>query len=101
MTVAQEPKDLPQTATVQAPANASDSDNPKKPPETTVEVVQTIPVVVQIEDGRVSQASLSNHRPGMEGYEAAALRIARQRRYSKAGKHTETIVVKVTQPTPN
>lgn len=101
MTMAQEPKVLPQTVPVQAPGNATDSDNPKKPPEATSEVVQTIPVVVQIENGRVSQASLPTRRPGMEGYEAAALRIARQRRYSKAGKHTETIVVRVTQPTPN
>jgi hypothetical protein len=101
ITMAQEPKVLPQTAPVQAPGNVGDSDNPNKPLETTSEVVQTIPVVLQIENGRVSRASLPNRRPGMEGYEAAALRIARQRRYSKAGKHTETIVVKVTQPTPN
>jgi hypothetical protein len=99
ITMAQEPKVLSQTA--QAPGNASDSDNPKKTPGTPSEVVRTIPVVLQIENGRVSQASLPNRRPGMEGYEAAALRIARQRRYPKAGKHSETIVVKVTQPTPN
>jgi hypothetical protein len=99
----QEPNFLPQVAALQAPRNAaSDSDGSKRQAATTPGV-QTIAVavVLQIENGRVSQASLLKHRAGLEGYEAAALQIARQRRSSSAGKHTETVVVKVNQPNPN
>ena len=35
---------------------------------------------MQIENGRVLKASIANPRPGMDSYEALALRIARQRR---------------------
>jgi hypothetical protein len=59
---------------------------------------QSVKVVLQIEDGRVAEASIANHRSGMEAYEALAIRIARQRRYpSKAGGQ-ETVVIKVNQP---
>jgi hypothetical protein len=62
------------------------------------ENAQLVKVVLQIEDGRVSQASIANHKSGMDAYEALALRIARQRRYpSKAGGQ-ETVVIKVNQP---
>ena len=80
---------MPQPAIVKAPTNAtSDSDVPKKRPATT-SGVQTTPVVLQIKNGRVSQASILKHRTGMESYEAGALRIARQRRYPTAGQYTE------------
>jgi hypothetical protein len=99
--LAQKPNVLPQVTDVQAPRNAaSDSDGSTRQAATTLGA-QTITVVLQIENGRVSQASLLKHRTGLEGYEAAALQIARQRRYSPAGKHTETVVVKVNQPNPN
>ncbi len=62
------------------------------------ENAQLVKVVLQIEDGRVAQASIANHKSGMDAYEALALRIARQRRYpSKAGGQ-ETVVIKVNQP---
>jgi hypothetical protein len=51
---------------------------------------------MQIEDGRVSEAYVKDHHPGLEAYEATAIRLARQRRYSKDKKGTETTVVKVT-----
>ncbi len=56
---------------------------------------QSIAVAVEIKNGRVTNAAVANHRPGMEGYEASALRIARQRRYSGETTGTESLVVKV------
>ena len=59
---------------------------------------QSVKVVLQIEGGRVSQASIANHKSGMEAYEALALRIARQRRYPSSTGGQETVVIKVNQP---
>jgi hypothetical protein len=54
-----------------------------------------IKVVMQIENGRVLKASIANPKPGMDSYEAMALRIARQRRFpaTKTGGETVTIAV--------
>jgi len=60
--------------------------------------VQLVDVVMRIENGRVSQASIANHKPGMDGYEALALRIARQRRYSAKTNGHEIVTIRVTQP---
>ena len=57
---------------------------------------RVIAVVMQIEEGRVSAAYVKDHRPGLEAYEATAIRLARQRRYAKDKVGTETIVIKVT-----
>lgn len=57
-----------------------------------------VKVVLQIEDGRVAQASIVNRRSGMEAYEALALRIARQRRYPAKGAAQQTITIKVGSP---
>ena len=59
---------------------------------------QAIKVVMQIENGRVAQASVANRRPGMEAYEALALRIARQRRYPAKATGQETMLIKVNPP---
>jgi hypothetical protein len=80
-----------------APAeNGSDQEstprNDKDPPENSSKVIA---VVMRIEDGRVSEAYVKEHHPGLEAYEATAIRLARQRRYSKDKAGTETIVVKV------
>ena len=58
---------------------------------------QLVDVVMQIENGRVLQAAVSNHKSGMDGYESMALRIARQRRYSATTTGQETIRIKVGQ----
>ena len=50
---------------------------------------------MQIENGRVAQASVANRRPGMEAYEALALRIARSRRYPAKVAGQETVSIKV------
>jgi len=46
----------------------------------------------------VSQAFVEEHRPGMEAYEALALRIARGRRYSAASSGQETVPVSINSP---
>ena len=63
-----------------------------------VPTVQSVNVVMKIEKGRVLQASIANHKPGMDNYEALALRIARQRRYASKVTGAETVRVNVTQP---
>lgn len=56
---------------------------------------QPITVNVQIENGRVLKASVANSKPGMESYEALALRIARQRRYAANVNGGQTVTVSV------
>jgi len=56
---------------------------------------QSIKVVMQIENGRVLKASIANPKPGMDSYEALALRIARQRRYPTTQTGGETITINV------
>ncbi|HEV8429090.1 MAG TPA: DUF4388 domain-containing protein [Pyrinomonadaceae bacterium] len=58
---------------------------------------QPIKVVMQIENGRVLKASIANPKPGMDGYEAMALRIARQRRYPANTTGGETITINVSR----
>jgi Domain of unknown function (DUF4388) len=59
---------------------------------------QTIKVSVRIERGRVIQALVEERRPGMEAYEALALRIARARRYSVTASGQETVSVRINSP---
>ncbi|HVI70805.1 MAG TPA: DUF4388 domain-containing protein [Pyrinomonadaceae bacterium] len=56
---------------------------------------QAIKVVMQIENGRVLKASIANPKPGMDSYEALALRIARQRRYPTTVTGGETVTISV------
>ena len=56
---------------------------------------QPIKVVMQIENGRVLKASIANPKPGMDGYEALALRIARQRRFPTTTSGAETVTISV------
>jgi hypothetical protein len=81
----------PSTQTTGTPRQAD------KPPQAGSKY-QLIDVVMQIEDGRVQQASISNHRSSMGAYEAMALRIARQRRYPPKTKGQETVRIRVDQP---
>jgi Domain of unknown function (DUF4388) len=59
---------------------------------------RTIEVVVRIENGRVSQAFIAHPQPGMEAYEALALRIARQRRYLRGTTAQESVAVEIHSP---
>src|SRR5882724_2136915 len=56
---------------------------------------ESITVVMEIQNGRVTFASVPNHRPGMEAYEASALRLARQRRYPASKNGQESVVMRV------
>ena len=58
---------------------------------------QSIQVVMQIENGRVLKASIANHKPGMDSYEALALRIARQRRYPPTVTGGQTVTISVSR----
>src|SRR5687768_12913900 len=56
---------------------------------------QSVRVVMQVENGRVLKASIANPKPGMESYEAMALRIARQRRFAPTTNGGETVTITV------
>ena len=68
---------------------------PKPATEVQSTSPQAIKVVMQIENGRVLKASIANPKPGMDGYEALALRIARQRRYAATMNGGETVTITV------
>jgi len=72
------------------PQTAAAESAPEPEPE-----AQSIKVVMQIENGRVLKASIANPKPGMDSYEAMALRIARQRRYSATKTGGETVTINV------
>ena len=80
-------------------ARAAASANEKEPekPAAVAAKTQSVKVILRIENGRVAQASIANPRPGMDAYEALALRIARQRRYPPKSAGPETVMIKVTQ----
>ncbi|HUE80868.1 MAG TPA: DUF4388 domain-containing protein [Pyrinomonadaceae bacterium] len=63
--------------------------------------VQSVKVVLQIENGRVLRASIANPRPGMDAYEALAIRIARQRRYPAVSAGQETVTIRINTPNQN
>jgi len=67
----------------------------EKPVKTDDQSPQPIKVVMQIENGRVLKASIANPKPGMDSYEALALRIARQRRYPSTTTGGETVTITV------
>src|SRR5258705_4604853 len=69
-----------------------------KPSGEAVSALQSINVVMQIENGRVLKASVANPQPGNDGYEALALRIAKQRRYPAKVTGEETVKISVTKP---
>lgn len=74
--------------------NATTNDQAEAKADSTSSKVRSVKVLLQIDNGLVSGASIGNHKPGMDAYEALALRIARQRRYpSKSGQ--ETVMIKV------
>lgn len=54
-----------------------------------------VTVSMEIKNGRVTYAAVENRRPGMEAYEASALRIARQRRYPYNKNGQESFVVRL------
>ncbi|HSE32808.1 MAG TPA: DUF4388 domain-containing protein [Pyrinomonadaceae bacterium] len=69
------------------PSNVRESSSKSDP--------ESVTVVMEIENGRVLSASIANPKPGLDSYEALALRIARQRRYSSQQNGRETVKIKV------
>ncbi|MGI8734954.1 MAG: DUF4388 domain-containing protein [Pyrinomonadaceae bacterium] len=78
------------------PASTVTATEQAKPNEVAPQT-QSVKVILRIENGRVAQASIANPKPGMDAYEALALRIARQRRYPAKAAGPETVMIKVTQ----
>jgi len=70
------------------------TDNTDEKPQ-SASSVESVKVVMQIENGRVLKASIANPKPGMESYEAMALRIARQRRFAPTTNGGETVTIAV------
>ena len=85
-----------QTATESLQPTTADSGSEQPKSTDSAARLESVKVVVHIENGRVTQASIANPRPGMNAYEALALRIARQRRYPAKSSGPETVVIKVT-----
>jgi hypothetical protein len=51
-----------------------------------------IPLVIRVEDGHVAEAYVRDRESGMEAFESAAIRLARQRHYPKDQFGTQTVV---------
>lgn len=60
---------------------------------------QAITVKLEIKNGKIMYASVPDRRPGLETYEASALRYARNLRYPADKNGPESVVVRVS-PTP-
>ena len=75
----------------------AESETPSAAKEAGAPSPQAIKVVMQIENGRVLKASIANPKPGMDSYEALALRIARQRRYPATVSGGETVTISVSR----
>ena len=73
------------------PDKAADA-HVKRPPTEA----KTILVMVQVTDGRVTEAWVKDPRKGSEAVEAAAVRMARQRHYPPNISLTETVAISVT-----
>ena len=85
-----------QRAELKDQANSSNTRNTQEASRSANEAaLQSVNVVMQIENGRIVKASVSNHRPGMDSYEALALRIARQRRYPEKVSGEESVKITV------
>jgi hypothetical protein len=58
----------------------------------------TVKVILQVERGHVAQAYVAEQRPGLEAYEAVALRIARGRHYPPGVSGQDIVSVTITAP---
>jgi Domain of unknown function (DUF4388) len=78
-----------------ATSNSESEDRGSRQRSISNSQAQAVTVVMEIEGGRVLRASIANPKPGMDSYEALALRIARQRRYPAQQNGRETVKIKV------
>ncbi|HZE63212.1 MAG TPA: tetratricopeptide repeat protein [Pyrinomonadaceae bacterium] len=56
---------------------------------------QDITVAIEVQNGRITYASVTNHRRGMEAYEASAIRLVRERKYPSTRNGQDSVVVRV------
>jgi Flp pilus assembly protein TadD len=56
---------------------------------------QDITVAIEVQNGRITFASVTNHRRGMEAYEASALRLVRERKYPSNKNGEDSVVVRI------
>lgn len=84
-------QDVPQVKRTDEAARPASNDTSTQP-------ASAVKVVLQIENGRVTKASIVDHQPGMDTYESLALRIARQRRFPANQAGQETVKISVTRP---
>lgn len=66
------------------------AENDKKDPN-----AQAITVLLEIKNGKITFASVPDRRPGLETYEATALRFARRLKYPSDKTGPESVVVRV------
>jgi len=98
-TAKSETKNQPDPSGAQLKENASAVGNEQnKKPDVSLASPQSVNVIMQIENGRVLKASIEGHKPGMDSYEALALRIAKQRRYPAKVSGQESIKINVARP---
>src|SRR6266498_544781 len=90
-TVAAEPTQ-PSSAVVEDSKPRASVEQDSKPESAS----KTIVVMVRVEKGRVAEAWVKDSHRGLEAFEATAIRLARQRRYSKDTARTEAVAVNVT-----
>src|SRR6266536_1596732 len=81
--------------TRESAATKVEPNQPREEKQLAKQTSRGIAVEVRVEGGRVSEAFIKNRRPGLEGYEATALRLARQRRYPKETTTSETLFFQV------
>ena len=88
----------PETETAQppVPSTAAVISTRKSGDVSTVRGTYVVQVLVEVKDGRVTEARVWNPRPGAGAYESVALKMARERRYpeSFSGSERLKIIVK-------
>jgi hypothetical protein len=77
-----------------ASARPSEGPNEAEPAKPSSQIIA---VVVEINEGQVTEAYVKTPQQGMAAYEATALRLARQRRFPKGTNRRETLNLQVTR----
>jgi len=99
----QSEKEKQKAAVNSTPLVAKKEDRVAKKEETKSDPVKNEPdtysivVMAKIENGHVTEASVTNHKAGLDAYEATAIRLAQQRRFPKDKTGTERIVLTVSK----
>jgi hypothetical protein len=80
-------------ASASSPDVAVNASATRNPSERVAASAQTVKVI-----GRVAQAFVAEHRPGLEAYESLALKVARGRRYAPQASGQDTVLVSINSP---